>query len=88
MSTSDNFANSKDHEAAMAVRAMMGAITDLCEMANDGIGYELIQQNVDDLELSFARLGSLLDSLAYKTAKRRHHTFQPHVREAGNAKLV
>lgn len=59
----DVFASDKDHEVAMAVRAMMSAITDLCEMANDGIGYELIQGDIDDLELSHAKLGHLLDSL-------------------------
>lgn len=59
----DQFASGKDHEVAMTVRAMMSAITDLCEMANDGIGYELIQSDISDLELSHARLGSLLDSL-------------------------
>lgn len=59
----DDEASGKDHEVAMAVRSMMSAITDLCEMANDGIGYELIQGDIDDLELSHSRLGTLLDSL-------------------------
>ena len=59
----DQNAAGKDHEVAMTVRAMMSAITDLCEMANDGIGYDLIRGDIDDLELSHARLGHLLDSL-------------------------
>ena len=63
--TSEDYQNSagKDHEVAMTVRAMMSAITDLCEMAHDGIGYDLIRCDIDDLELSHARLGQLLDSL-------------------------
>lgn len=59
----DILAQSKEHQTAMAVRSMMSAITDLCEIANDGIGYDLIQKDVADLELSHARLGHLLDSL-------------------------
>jgi hypothetical protein len=59
----DRFAAAKDHETAMTVRAMMSAITDLCELAKDDIGYDLIQSNIDDVELSHARLGQLLDNL-------------------------
>jgi hypothetical protein len=59
----DHLASGKDHQVAMTVRAMMSAITDLCELANDGVGYELIQHDLADLELSHARLGHLLDSL-------------------------
>lgn len=57
------FAEGDDHKVALAVADMMRAISDLCEMASTGIGYELICGDLDDLELSHARLGQLLDSL-------------------------
>lgn len=59
----DKFAAEPSHAVAITVLSMMSAISDLCEMASQGIGYDLIQSDIDDLELSHARLGQLLDSL-------------------------
>lgn len=62
-SVDDHLINSPDHQAAMAVRSMMTAISELCEMSSTGIGYEHVRANIDDLELSHARLALLLSAL-------------------------
>lgn len=44
---------------------------------------------IDEKTIKLGRFSSKRDaSEAYKEAKRQHHTFQPHVREAISAKLV
>lgn len=62
--TEQQFADSKDHKVAMAVHAMMSAITDLCHMANDGLTYS----DIDDVKLSYSRLGYLLALMERKDA--------------------
>ena len=59
----DQFANSKDHAAAMVVRAVMGSIADIPDVARD-----LSPQDIDDLKLAHARLGDYLFSRLRKVA--------------------
>jgi hypothetical protein len=53
------------HRTAMAVHTMMGAVTELIALANDGHGYELVKSNVDELEITHAQLARLLNVLRF-----------------------
>lgn len=53
----------KSIHVAILVHSLMGALTELAIIAHDGSGYELSQSDIDDLDLSYARLGALLRTL-------------------------
>jgi hypothetical protein len=53
----DQFANGKDHKAAMTVRAVMSSIADIPDVAGD-----LTPRDIDDLKLAHARFGDYLFS--------------------------
>jgi hypothetical protein len=53
--TDDQYASHPSHKAAMVVRAVMGSIADIPDVARD-----LSQQDIDDLKLAHARFGDYL----------------------------
>jgi hypothetical protein len=54
-----------EHRTAIAVHTMMGALTELIALANNGNGYKLVKSNVDDLEITHAQLARLLNVLRF-----------------------
>ena len=61
--TDDQYASEPSHKAAMVVRAVMGSIADIPDVARD-----LSPRDVDDLKLAHARLGDYLFSRLRKVA--------------------
>jgi len=61
--TDDQYASHPSHKAAMVVRAVMGSIADIPDVAPD-----LSPQDIDDLKLAHARLGDYLFSRLRRVA--------------------
>lgn len=64
----NDFADSKEHQVAMAARSFMSGLSDLCDLAETREGSELVRRELGDLALSHARLGRLLRDLYVKRA--------------------
>lgn len=60
---SAGFESSKQHQTAMAVQAMMSSVTELCSLACEGDGYEIVRQDLHELEIVHGRLALLLSAL-------------------------
>ncbi len=59
-----------EHDIAMRVNALINAVQELDDMAQDGNDFRLIQRDEEDLALAYSKLGRLLTRLRFPILQR------------------